>query len=189
MLVDTGQDALSAFMMAKYFKPGMEKAGSFMKGLPEGLEAGKEMGLNPFQAAGDYARSFSQNAPFVVPGGAAEAVGGLASSATPEVQRAREMSEYLAGPKAGMFGEEDVVRRLSLGGSPATQGATPSNLNIMTTPDNPMGLASMSYDQYSNLSPEAFEAFMNQGKEGNLLDMLNPYGRHSQTQTMPVGNY
>ena len=59
----------------------------------------------------------------------------------------------------------------------------------MTTPDNPMGLASMSYDQYSNLSPEAFEAFMNQGKEGNLLDMLNPYGRHSQTQTIPVGNY
>ena len=165
--------SLSAFMMSKYFKPGMEKAGSFMKGLPEGLEAGKEMGLNPFQAAGDYARSFSPNAPFV--GGAADAVSGLASSATPEVQRAREMSQYLAGPEAGMFGEEDVVRRLSLGGSRATQGATPANFNIMTTPDNPMGLAPSSPNPY--------------GQEGNLLDMLNPYGRHSPTQTMPVRDY
>jgi len=159
MLVDTGKDALSAFMMSKYFKPGMDKAGSFMKGMPEGLEAGKEMGLNPFQAAGDYAKSFSSNAPFVVPGGAAEAVGGLASSATPEVQRAKEMSQYLAGPEAGMFGEEDIVRRLSLGGSRATQGATPSNFNIMTTPDNPMGLAPSSPNPY--------------GQEGSLFDMIS----------------
>ena len=33
-------------------------------------------------------------------------------------------------------------------------------------------LGGMSYDQYSNLSPEAFEAFMNQGQEGNLLDLI-----------------
>ena len=33
-------------------------------------------------------------------------------------------------------------------------------------------LGGMSYDQYSNLSPEAFEAFMNQGQEGNLLNMV-----------------
>ena len=36
-------------------------------------------------------------------------------------------------------------------------------------------LGGMSYDQYSNLSPKAFEAFMNQGQEGSLLDMVNPY--------------
>mgnify|MGYP003629998451 FL=1 len=161
MLVDTGTDALTAFMFAKYAKPSMDKAGSFMKGMPEGLEAGKEMGLNPFQAAGEYVKSFSPNAPFVVPGGAAEAVGGLASSATPEVQRAKEMSQYLAGPEAGMFGEEDIVRRLSLGGSRATQGATPSNFNIMTTPDNPMGLAPSSPNPY--------------GQEGNFFDMISPH--------------
>ena len=33
-------------------------------------------------------------------------------------------------------------------------------------------LGGMSYDQYSNLSDEAFEAFMNQGQEGNLLNMV-----------------
>ena len=158
MLVDTGKDALSAYLMAK-----SGGAGDFMKGMPEGLEAGKEMGLNPFQAAGDYAKSFSPNAPFVVPGGAAEAVGELASSSTPEVQRAREWSEYLAGPEAGMFGEESFSKS-----DPSTwrsrftaQGATPANFNIMTTPDNPMGLAPSSPNPY--------------GQEGSLFDMISPH--------------
>jgi len=73
MVTDVGRDALSAFMMQKYFQPTMSKAGTFMKGLPEGLEAGQEMGLNPLQSFGDYAKSFSPDAPFVVPPSATSA--------------------------------------------------------------------------------------------------------------------
>ena len=50
-------------------------------------------------------------------------------------------------------------------------------------------MGGMNYQQWMGQSDNAFESFLNQGQEGNLLDMLNPYGRHSQTQTIPVGNY
>jgi hypothetical protein len=136
MLTDTAKDAFSAYTMQKYFKPAMGKAGEFMKGLPEGLEAGKEMGLNPFQAAGDYAKSFSSSAPFAVPGGAAEAIGGLASSSTPEVRSAREMSQYLADPETGMFGEEMFSKA-----DPSTWGRTPpSGASTLGPTPSPAGI-------------------------------------------------
>tara|TARA_R110000765_G_scaffold160137_2_gene264283 strand:- start:54 stop:506 length:453 start_codon:yes stop_codon:yes gene_type:complete len=150
------------------------------------------------------------------------------------------MSQYLAGPEAGMFGEEDVVRRLSLGGSPAQGAIDPSqqfgtnplgapDMSSMPqspysptppTPDTygaainrgsamsdagylndtirqslrlptsvPDQMGGMNYQQWMGQSDNAFESFLNQGQEGNLLDMLNPYGRNSPTQTMPVRNY
>jgi hypothetical protein len=47
------------------------------------------------------------------------------------------------------------------------------SLGLQTSVSDQMG--GMSYDQYSNLSPEAFEAFMNQDQEGSLFDMISPH--------------
>ena len=217
MLTDTAKDAFSAYTMQKYFKPGMDK----MKGKFLGRFGSPDQKLA--MMTGD-------------------------PNAAETIARAKGASEYLAGPEAGMFGQEDVVRRLNpsvgpQGPLPVGQGLTPTQQfgtnplgadlsTSVPTPYSPTAPAPTTYDeamrkaagmstmdhvgritnpevlkslgqrtpvpdqmggmnwnQWMGQSDDAFEAFMNQGQEGNLLDMLNPYGRHSQTQTMPVRNY
>jgi len=199
MLTDTARDAFSAYTMQKYFKPTMGKM--------------KDKFIGRFGSP-DQKLAMMTGDP-----NAAEAIA-----------RAKGASEYLAGPEAGMFGQEDVVRRLNpsvgpQGPLPVGQGLTPTQQfgtnplgadlsTSVPTPYSPtapapttygaavdrgramsgqgmlndtirqsLGLQTsvldqmggMSYDQYSNLSPEAFEAFMNQGQEGSLFDMISPH--------------
>ena len=47
------------------------------------------------------------------------------------------------------------------------------SLGLPTSVPDQMG--GMNYNQWMGQSDEAFEAFMNQGQEGSLLDMVNPY--------------
>jgi hypothetical protein len=199
MMVDTGKDALSAFMMAKYFKPGMEK----MKGKFLGRFGSPDQKLA--MMTGD-------------------------PNAADTIARARGASQYLAGPEAGMFGEEDIVRRLNpsvgpQGPMPVGQGLTPTqqfgtnplgadlstsvptpysptapapdtygaainrgsamsdagylndtirqSLRLPTSVPDQMG--GMNYQQWMGQSDNAFESYLNQGQQGSLFDMISPH--------------
>ena len=200
MLTDTAKDAFSAYTMQKYFKPGMDK----MKGKFLGRFGSPDQKLA--MMTGD-------------------------PNAAETIARAKGASEYLAGPEAGMFGQEDVVRRLNpsvgpQGPLPVGQGLTPTQQfgtnplgadlsTSVPTPYSPTApapttydeamrkaagmrtmdhagritnpevlkslgqripvpdqMGGMNWDQWMGQSDEAFEAFMNQGQEGNLLNMV-----------------
>jgi len=200
MLTDTAKDAFSAYTMQKYFKPTMGKMkdkfiGRF--GSPD-----QKLGL----MTGDpNARDF--------------------------IEGVKGRAAYQAGPESGIYGQEDVVRRLNpsvgpQGPLPVGQGLTPTqqfgtnplgaDLSTsvptpysptapapttydaamrkaagMSTMDhagritNPEVLKSlgqripvqdqfggMNYQQWMGQSDDALQAFMNQGQQGSLLNML-----------------
>ena len=196
MLTDTAKDAFSAYTMQKYFKPTIGK----MKDKFIGRLCSPDQKL-AMMTGDPNARDF---------------IAGVKARAA-----------YQSGPESGIYGQEDVVRRLNpsvgpQGPLPVGQGLTPTqqfgtnplgadlstsvptpysptapapttygaavdrgramsgqgmlndtirqSLGLPTSVPDQMG--GMSYDQYSNLSDEAFEAFMNQGQEGNLLNMV-----------------
>ena len=199
MLTDTAKDAFSAYTMQKYFKPAMGKMKS--------------------QFIGRFGSPEQKLAMMTGDAGAADMIAG-----------AKGTSEYLAGPDAGMFGQEDVVRRLNpavshAGPMPMGQNVTGSQQfgtnplgadtsSVVPSPYSPTSpapttygaavergramsdqgmlndtirqslglptsvpdqLGGMNFNQWMGQSDQAFEAFMNQGQEGSLLDMVNPY--------------
>ena len=205
MLTDAAKDAFSAYTMQKYFKPAMGKMKS--------------------QFIGRFGSPEQKLAMMTGDAGAADAIA-----------RAKGASEYLAGPDAGRFGQEDIARRLNPAVSAAgpmpmgqnvtgsqqfgtnplgadTSSAVPSPYSPTSpTPDTygaavrratsdipqqymggeqylnetvrqslglptavPDQMSGMNYNQWMGQSDEALEAYLNQGQEGNLLDMTNPY--------------
>ena len=100
------------------------------------------------------------------------------------IEGVKSRSEYLAGPEAGMFGEEDIVRRLNpsvgpQGPMPVGQGLTPTQ----QFGTNPLG-ADMSTSvptPYSPTapSPDTYGAAVDRGRAMSGQGMLNDTIRQS----------
>ena len=105
-------------------------------------------------------------------------------NAAEAIARAKGASEYLAGPEAGMFGQEDVVRRLNPSVGP--QGPLPVGQGLTPTQQfgtNPLG-ADLSTSVPTPYSPTApapttYGAAVDRGRAMSGQGMLNDTIRQS----------
>ena len=197
MLVDTGKDALSAFMYAKYAKPGMEKMkGKYLGrfGSPDqklGLMTGDPNARSMIDAAKAQSQSIAS-----LDGMHGEAMFSKADPSTWASQASRAVDPAQLGTNPlGVSSGSDVLSSLPVPYSPTAPAASTygaavdrgsamsdagylndtirQSLRLPSSVQDQMG--GMNYQQWTGQSDQALEEFLmqGQGQQGSLFDMIS----------------